>query len=141
MLITPTLTKKDADLIENDYSKEISESKFQTLISAELNFIRSMGSKTDLILMASNMAAYEVVLMLLSNPIDGIPVYTAISKAESNYSSQSGILKRLKLMRDAGLIETAPGKKGSEVCLVPSAKLLDEYVPLLADKYTTYNQF
>jgi hypothetical protein len=137
---TTDILMQDTDLIISDYSKKLSKKNYQDLVAAELNFIRSMGSKKNLILMASNMAAYEVVLNLLSSPIDGIPVYTAISKSKSNYSSQSGILKRLKLMRDAGLIETAPGKKGSEVCLFPSAKLLAEYVPLLTDKYTTYNK-
>jgi len=120
--------------------QDLSVGQYQSLVSAELNFIRSMGSKNNLVLMSSNMAAYEVFLLLLSSPIDGIPVYTAISKSESNHSSQSGILKRIKMMRDAGLIEAVPGKKGSEVCLVPSAKLLAEYIPLLTDKYASYNK-
>ena len=120
--------------------QDLSVGQYQSLVSAELNFIRSMGSKNNLVLMSSNMAAYEVFLLLLSSPIDGVPVYTAISKSESNHSSQSGILKRIKMMRDAGLIEAVPGKKGSEVCLIPSAKLLGDYVPLLIDKFGTYNK-
>ncbi|MFT7493501.1 MAG: hypothetical protein ACI9RO_000947 [Alteromonas macleodii] len=136
----PNLDTPNDSLGVEDGANKLSYNQYQDCVAAELKFIRSMGSKTNLTLMASNMAAYEVVLMLLSNPVDGIPVYKAILNAESNYSSQSGILKRIKLMRDAGLIETTPGKKASEVCLVPSAKLLADYVPLLTDKHANYNK-
>jgi hypothetical protein len=113
--------------------------KYEKCITTDLKFVRSMGSKKDMNLISANLGAYEVVLLLLKNPVEGLPVYKAIFQSESTTSSQSGILKRIKMMRDAGLIGTVPGKKGSEVCLVPSKKLLNNFLPLLIDKHQSYN--
>jgi hypothetical protein len=113
--------------------------QYKKCISIELKFVKSMVSQRDLYLIGSNIAAYEIVLLLLKNPIEGIPVYKAISQSGSNNSSQSGTLKKIKLLRDAGLIDAVSGRKGSEVCLVPSEKLMRTFFPLLIDKYKLYN--
>jgi predicted transcriptional regulator len=67
-----------------------------------------------------------------------LPVYQTLEQIQSRYASQSGIIKRLRVLRDAGLIETKPGRKGSEVCLAPSQKILDELGPLLEQKYARF---
>jgi hypothetical protein len=92
--------------------------------AAELAYLRQLGTNDDLILVTANPGAYEAVLYLLSGSAEGTPVYEAVSNVQSRYSTQSGVISRLRAMRKLGLIEERPGAKKSQVCLAPSDKLL-----------------
>ena len=84
------------------------------VITRELEFIRNVGTRKNLLMATSNQGAYEAFLMLMLARQDGFPVYQTLEQIQSRYASQSGIIKRLRMLRDAGLIEAKPGRKGSE---------------------------
>jgi hypothetical protein len=102
---------------------------------SEIEYIRSLGSSRNLILASANLGAYEALLHILSFGDRGAPVYQAVTNVQSRYSSQSGVLSRLRMMRQLGLIEDRPGVKKSQVCLVPSETLLNELVPILLKRH------
>ena len=104
-------------------------------VRAEIHHIRKLGSNKDLILASSNLGAYEALLIILGVEEDGIPVYEAISTVQSGFSTQACLINRIGLMRKAGLIMDKPGKKKSQVCLVPSEKLLQELGSILAARH------
>lgn len=106
---------------------------FRIAANAELDHIRSLGSK-NLMLATANLGAYEALLCILSSGEPGMPVYQVVTNVKSSFSSQSGILVRLKIMRQAGLIEEFSGPKKSQVCLAASQKLMRELGPLLVKR-------
>ena len=105
------------------------------VITRELEFIRNVGTRKNLLMATSNKGAYEAFLMLMLARQDGFPVYQTLEQIQSRYASQSGIIKRLRMLRDAGLIEAKPGRKGSEVRLAPSKDIIAEFARLLDHKY------
>lgn len=96
--------------------------KIEEAAARELSYVRRLGVNDDLILMTANQGAYEALLLLLGNVQEGTPVYKIANSVQSRYSTQSGILSRLRAMRQLGLIEERSGVKRSQVCLVPSEK-------------------
>jgi hypothetical protein len=64
----------------------------------------------------------------------GTPVYQVITNVKTRYTSQSGILNRLRAMRELGLIEELQGPKRSQVCLAPSSKLIKALAPVLLER-------
>lgn len=113
----------------------LDSSHLKGFVTKELNFIRNVGTRKNLLLATSNQGAFEALLMLMLESEDGLPIYRTLEKIQSRYASQSGIIKRLRILRDAGLIEARPGRKGSEVCLAPSNEIIAELLPLLEQKY------
>ena len=109
---------------------------FEDVLTRELEFIRSVGTRKNLLLATANQGAFEALLMLMLAREDGLPVYRTLEQIQSRYTSQSGIIKRLRMLREAGLIEARPGRKGSEVCLAPSGDIIAELLPLLDRKYS-----
>ena len=109
--------------------------RFRDAATAELDYIRSLGTNPNLILATANLGAYEALLYIMSSDEWGVPVYQAITNVRSGYSTQSGILARLRVMRQLGLIEDRPGNKKSQVCLTASQALLGELGPLLLKRH------
>jgi hypothetical protein len=102
--------------------------------SAELEHVRRLGSNQDLIFATANPGAYEALLAIMVGDETGTPVYQVVTNVKSRYTSQSGILTRLRAMRDLGLIEELPGPKKSQVCLAPSDRLLRSLAPILLER-------
>ena len=75
------------------------------MFSEEIAYLQYLGSKRSLILAASNLGAYEAVLHILQCDDDGLPVYQALEKVQSRFCSKSGLLKRLRVLRNEGLLE------------------------------------
>lgn len=105
------------------------------IAAAELEYVRKLGATDNLILASTNLGAYEAILYILSSADEGVPVYEAINSVRSRFSSQSGIIGRIKAMRSAGLIEERQGRKKSQVYLAPSEELIRELGPVLFSKY------
>lgn len=103
-------------------------------ISSELRYIRRLGASHDMILATSNLGAYEAVLLIAAEGPEGLLVYKAIDGVSSRYCSQSGIIKRLKLLREAGLLYERPGEKKSQVYLSASEKLIDQLRDALMER-------
>ena len=108
---------------------------FNEAVNAELSYIRQLGSNDNLILASANLGAYEALLIILSGGEAGVPVYQAVTSVRSRFSSQAGIISRIRLMRQAGLLVEKPGVKKSQVCLAPSEQLLQKLEPILRNKY------
>jgi hypothetical protein len=108
---------------------------FGEATAAELRHIRSLGSSNTLVMATENLGGYEALLMLLCNQGVGMPVYDVVSGVQSRYASQSGLLKRLGVMRKAGLIVDGPGRKKSQVCLYASEPLVEELGPILLQNH------
>lgn len=119
---------------KNDHESvltRIGSDAYKDMVLAEIDFVKALGSKNSLILASSNLGAFEVVLRLMQHREEGLPVYQAVKDVQSKFSSQSGILKRLNLMREAGLIESQPGKKASQVNLFLSEAFLADLAPVI----------
>jgi hypothetical protein len=102
-----------------------------TAATAELNYVRDLGSSPNLLLASGNLGAYEALLYIMTAGDAGVPVYEVIKNVETRYCTQSGILLRLKAMREIGILEERPGKKKSQVCLAASEQIVRELGPLL----------
>ena len=100
----------------------------------ELAYVRRLGGDEDLILASANLGAYEALLLLLSTQEAGTPVYQVVTGVQTRYASQSGVISRLRSLRERGLIEERPGRKRSQVCLVPSERLVQKLGPVLLDR-------
>lgn len=98
--------------------KNISSGLIGELIFAyELEYIRSLGQERSLKIVASNLGAYEAVLLILASGNQGVPIYNLLQSMKSNFCSQSGLLKRLRILRSEGVILDSAGSKKSEVYL------------------------
>lgn len=113
--------------LENNFYREA--------VEAELAHIRLLGSSDNLAYASSNLGAYEALLVIMQNAEHGIPVYKALTSVRTPFSGQSGIINRLRTMRNLGLLEEKPGAKKSQVCLIPSEKLMRDIYPVLAARY------
>lgn len=105
---------------------------------AELNYVRSLGSSRNLLLASRNLGAYEALLYIISNGDAGVPVYEVTKSVKTAFCSQSGILLRLKAMRESGILKELPGTKKSQVCLAPSQNFLNEIIPILLNRQGWY---
>lgn len=124
---------QDSDM-END-NDNIDMPSLRKAVCAELQHIRSLGSSDNLVLSAANLGAYEALLIILSGDDSGVPVYQAVTNVRSRFSSQAGVISRIRAMRAVGLLEDRPGLKKSQVCLVPSEQLLREIGPILLARH------
>ena len=96
----------------------------QGLAAQELEHIKRLGSDDILRFLSSNLGAYEAVLYIISKNIGGVPIYEMATNVRCRFASQSGILSRIKTMREMGLLEDRAGTKKSQVLLAPSEDLL-----------------
>lgn len=101
----------------------------------ELDYIRRLGTNRDLVAATGNVGAYEALLILLSSDDFSMPVYKLLGTVQTQYSGHAGILGRLKIMRQLGLIDEIEGIKRSQVCLQPSAQLIEQIGPILVEKF------
>lgn len=97
---------------------------FTERIKSELTCVRRIGSDPNLIAVASNMGVYEAVLHIVLAGPSGISVSETVDAVQSKFTSRPGILNRLKILREAELINSVPGPKKSQVNLVASEELL-----------------
>ena len=117
----------------NKHVGETLHEQFYAAVDQELMYIRDLGANRNLILASANQSAFEALLIIIAGSAAGrgVPVYEAVTSVRSKFSSQAGVLNRIKTMRAAGLIAETPGAKNSQVCLVPSDLLLRDLVPVL----------
>lgn len=104
-------------------------------VAAELTHIRRLGGNENLVLAASNLGAYEALLLILQNGELGTPVYQAVANVRTPFSGPAGIINRLKALRRLGLLEEKVGAKRSQVCLAPSERLLRDIYPVLSARH------
>lgn len=116
-------------------SQAVNSLRLRDAVDAELDYILGLGTNDNLVLATANLGAYEALLHIIGSDDGGIPVYQALASVKTRYSTQSGILARLKAMRQLGLVEERQGPKRSQVCLVPSQKLLTDILPVLQRRY------
>lgn len=109
--------------------------QFREAALRELHYVRALGQNNDLIMATANMGAYEALLLMLAGDEGGTPVYQMVTNIQTRYSSQSGVITRLRAMRQMGLLEERPGAKRSQVCLVPSDRLMDSLAPVLLRRH------
>jgi hypothetical protein len=108
---------------------------FRESVNAELAHIRQLGDNESLAFAASNLSAYEALLITILSGENGIPVYQAVANIRTPFSGPAGVVNRLKAMRKLGLLEEKPGTKKSQVCLVPSEQLLQDLQSILSVRY------
>lgn len=114
---------------------EFCDFDLEDAIKTELKHIRQLGSKRSLVLASSNLGAYEALLMVLREFDEGLSVTRAIEGVQSPFCSQSGLSKRLRVLRNEGLIEDRVGKKGSEVRLTVSQALRNDLIPVILGRH------
>jgi len=108
---------------------------FQQAVNAELAYLRQLGANENLAFASSNLGAFEALLIIIQNAEHGLPVYQAVANVRTPFSGPAGIINRLKTMRRLGLLDEKPGAKKSQVCLIPSEKLMRDIYPVLADRH------
>jgi hypothetical protein len=107
----------------------------QEAVNAELAYIRQLGANENIAFASSNLSAYEALLIIIQNGEHGLPVYQAVANVRTPFSGPAGIINRLKTLRSLGLLEEKTGAKKSQVCLVPSERLLRDIYPILAARH------
>jgi len=105
-------------------------------VNAELMHIRQLGANESIAFAAANLGAYEALLVTILSGEKGIPVYQAVANVRTPFSGPAGIVNRLKLMRDLGILEERPGIKKSQVCLVASEKFQQQFHSVLSSRYS-----
>ena len=116
-------------------SNEFDASMLADAAIAEIEYLRELGSEPDLILAAANLGGYEAVLQLIAAGEQGVPVYQLVTNIQSRFTSQSGVIARIRAMRDRGLIQERSGRKKSQVYLVPSGDLREQLGPILTKRH------
>lgn len=104
-------------------------------VETELQFIRRMGSNTDIAFACTNLGAFEALLFIIQNRETGVPIYETLANVSTSFCGPAGVNNRLKALRNLGLLEARSGVKKSQICLVPTEKLLNELSPILCDRY------
>jgi len=104
-------------------------------VDAELHYLRKIGSSNNLLYACGNLGAFEALLNIIKNREKGVPVYEAVASVSTAFTGNAGILNRLKHLRKLELLDEKSGEKKSQVCLVPTEKLLQEIGPILCDRY------
>ncbi|WP_181317768.1 hypothetical protein, partial [Phaeovulum veldkampii] len=84
---------------------------------------------------SANLGAFEALLIIIQNGEHGLPVYQAVANVRTPFSGPAGIINRLKTLRRLGLLDEKPGAKKSQVCLIPSEKLMRDIYPVLAARH------
>lgn len=116
-----------------EYTDLLNSEHLKRAATTELEHIRKLGSNLDLVMATSNLGAYEALLMMLAEGDAGLPVYKLVTEVESRYASQSGIITRLRAMRQRGLVVERPGRKKSQVLLAASDDLIRQLGPVLIE--------
>jgi hypothetical protein len=107
----------------------------QQAVNAELAYLRQLGANENLAFASSNLGAFEALLVIIQNGEHGLPVYKAVANVRTPFSGPAGIINRLKTMRSLGLLEEKAGAKKSQVCLIPSEKLMRDICPVLTARH------
>ena len=115
--------------------KPACEDKLRAAVLAELGHVRRLGANDGLVMLSSNLGAYEAVLIIMLGGDAGVPIYEAVTSVQSRYSSQAGVLGKIKSMRSAGLLDERPGPKKSQVCLSASEEIKAALTAVLLDKH------
>ena len=118
-----------------DEGKSLGDDDLRAAVLAELDHLRRLGADEGLALVTSNLSAYEAVLLVMLGGDAGVPIYQAVTSVQSRYSSQAGVLSKIKAMRSAGLLDEKPGAKKSQVCLSVSEGVMAAITPILLDKH------
>lgn len=103
-------------------------------VQDELHYIRSLGRSRATLRASANLGAYEFILLLLQAGDQGLPFYATLEQVESQFTTRSGLVKRISDLRREGLITAQPGEKKSQVLLRPSDELRDQILSLLAER-------
>lgn len=130
----PTDDGRIFDIMKGKCFGMIDSTSLRDSASDELEHVRRLGCDDDLILASANLGVFEALLLLLSAEEAGTPVYQVVTGVQTRFSSQSGVISRLRTLRERGLIDERPGRKRSQVCLFPSERLLKKLGPLLLDR-------
>ncbi len=104
-------------------------------LGAELAHIRQLGANENLAFSSYNLSAYEALLLIIQSGERGLPVYQAVANVRTPFSGPAGVINRLKTMRELGILEERPGKKKSQICLVPSKKFLQDLNSVLVTRH------
>lgn len=104
-------------------------------VDAELEYIKTIGKNENLVFACGNLGAYEALLYIIKNRDSGLPVYKAVKSVSTNFTGDAGVINRIRLLRKLGLLEEKSGAKKSQVCLVPSEKLLQELGLILCERH------
>lgn len=108
-------------------------------IGRELNYLRCLSKNKDLLQLGTNLGAFEAVLIIIQAGEDGITVSKVLESLQTSFASQSAIIKRLRVLREFGLVSERVGTKRSSVRLFASKQLLDEFGDLLVAKRDDHN--
>jgi hypothetical protein len=104
----------------------------QEAVNAELAYLRPLGANENLAFASSKLGALEAILIIIQSGDAGLPVYQAVANTRTPFSGPAGKINRLRAMRSLGLLEEKSGAKKSQVCLVPSEKLMRDLYPVIA---------
>lgn len=104
-------------------------------VNAELEYLSKINASNNLLFLYSNLGAFEALLHIIKSGDDGLPIYTAVGSVFTSFCGQAGIINRLRVLRNLELLDEKPGRKKSQVCLVPTEKLLQEIGPILCDRH------
>jgi hypothetical protein len=91
---------------------------------AELGHVRRLGSHEDPTMVTEHLGANTALVSIIVGAEVGPPACQVITNVKTRYTSQSGILNRLRAMQELGLIEGLQGPKRSQVWPAPSSKLM-----------------
>lgn len=116
------------------FDNHIDMQRIKEAARLEMTYIQALGSDDDLTFAAANLGTYEALLFLLSRGGEPTPLYQIVTNVQSRFSSQSGIITRIRTMRELGLLEERAGVKKSQVCLVPSDSFLSNLGSVLVAK-------
>jgi hypothetical protein len=82
-------------------------------IALELEYLRALNSNKGLKELGTNLGVLEAVLIIMQAGEEGVPVYKVLESVQSSFASESAIIKRLRLLREAGLIDEGEARKRS----------------------------
>lgn len=126
-------------MVENKFEGvdrvDLLASDLNDAVNSELKFLRNLSKNELLRKLGTNLGSLEAVLIIIKAGDEGIAVTKVLESIETSFVSHSSILKRLRVLRELGLIDEEVGKKRSSVRLVRSKYLLEEFGQLLLDKY------
>ena len=117
------------------YNSNINKSLLNIAVTAELEYLRKINASNNLLFLYGNLGAFEALLHIIKSGDDGLPVYKAVGSVFTSFCGHAGIINRLRVLRNLELLDEKPGEKKSQVCLVPTEKLLQEIGPILCDRH------
>ena len=103
-------------------------------VNSELEYIRSLSRSKVLSQLGTNLGVIEAVLIIIQAGEEGVSLSSVLERLESSFVTESVIIKRLRVLRELGIIDERVGIKRSSVSLFSSKCLLDEFGQLLLGK-------